>query len=75
MKMFRKIAIAAALVTVCSMPAFAATEYWVAKDAATKKCEVVTKKPDGTKLTDAGKKTYATKGDADKALKLLADCK
>lgn len=73
--MFRKIAIAAALVSVCSMPAFAATEYWVAKDAATKKCEVVTKKPDGTKLMDAGKKTYATKGDADKALKLLGDCK
>ena len=73
--MFRKVAIGAALLAVCSMPAFAATEYWVAKDATTKKCEVVTKKPDGTKLMDAGKKTYATKGDADKALKLLADCK
>ena len=73
--MIRKVAIAGALVAAFSIPAFAATEYWVAKDAATKKCEVVTKKPDGTKLTDAGNKTYAHKADAEKALKELAACK
>ncbi|KRB23180.1 MULTISPECIES: hypothetical protein [Mesorhizobium] len=73
--MIRKIAIASALVAIFSIPAFAATEYWVAKDATTKKCEVVTKKPDGTKLTDAGNKTYASKANAEKALKELAACK
>ncbi|MGX5831424.1 hypothetical protein [Mesorhizobium sp. 43Arga] len=73
--MVRKVAIAGTLVALFSIPAFAATEYWVAMDAATKKCEVVTKKPDGTKLTDAGMKTYSSKADADKALKELAVCK
>ncbi len=73
--MVRKIAIATALIAAFSIPAFAATEYWVAKDAATKKCEVVTKKPDGTKLIDAGKKIYASQANADRALKELADCK
>jgi hypothetical protein len=73
--MIRKVGIASALVAIFSIPAFAATEYWVAIDAATKKCEVVTKKPDGTKLTDAGKKTYTSKANAEKALKELAACK
>jgi hypothetical protein len=73
--MVRKVAFATALISVFSIPAFAATEYWVAKDASTKKCQVVTKKPDGTKLIDAGKKTYTSQANADKALKELADCK
>jgi hypothetical protein len=73
--MIRKVTIATALIAAFSIHAFAATEYWVAKDAATKKCEVVTKKPDGTKLIDAGKKTYTSQANADRALKELADCK
>jgi len=73
--MIRKVAIASALVAIFSIPAFAATEYWVAKDAATKKGGVVTKEPDGTELTDAGNKTYTSKADAEKALKELAACK
>ena len=73
--MIRKAAIASALVAIFTMPAVAATEYWVAKDAATKKCEVVSKKPDGRKLTDAGNKTYTSKANAEKALKELAACK
>jgi len=32
----------------------------------------VSKKPDGTKLTDAGNKTYTSKANAEKALKELA---
>ena len=51
------------------------TIFWVAKSAATKKCEIVDKKPDGTKMMDMGKKSYATKGNAEKALKDLKDCK
>jgi hypothetical protein len=73
--MIRKAALTGTLITLFSIPAFAATEYWVAKDSTTGKCEVVTKKPDGTKLSDAGMKTYKKKADAEKALKELADCK
>lgn len=73
--MLRKVILATAAVAVFSMPAFAAAEFYVGKSAATKKCEVVEKKPDGTKMMDAGKKSYATKGDAEKAMKLLNDCK
>ena len=73
--MIRKIAIVSALVAIFTIPAVAATEYWVAKDTATKKCEVVSKKPDGTKLTDAGNKTYTSKANAERALKELAACK
>lgn len=73
--MLRKVVFATAAIAVFSMPAFAATEYWVAKSAATKKCEIVDKKPDGTKLMDVGTKAYATKGNAEKALKELKECK
>jgi hypothetical protein len=47
----------------------------VAKDATTKKCSVVSTKPDGKKLTDAGTKAYTSQANAEKALKLLKDCK
>lgn len=73
--MIGKIVVAASLVAAFSIPAFAATEYWVAKDAATHKCEVVEKKPDGTKMMEVGKTHHATKADAEKAMKASADCK
>ncbi|WP_315927257.1 hypothetical protein [Mesorhizobium sp. SP-1A] len=73
--MFRKVLIATSIMAVFSVPAFAATEYWVAKDATTKKCEVVDKKPDGTKMMDEGKKMYTSKANAEKAMKELASCK
>lgn len=73
--MISKIVVAASLVAAFSMPAFAATDYWVAKNAATKKCEVVDKKPDGTKMMDAGNKMYASQANAQRAMKELAACK
>lgn len=73
--MIRKVLVAASVVTLLSMPAFAATQYWVAKDATTKKCSVVSTKPDGKKMTDAGTKAYDSQGNAEKAMKLLKDCK
>ncbi|MEP9373374.1 hypothetical protein [Mesorhizobium sp. KR1-2] len=73
--MISKIVVAASLVAAFSMPAFAATEYWVAKDAATKKCQVVDKKPDGKKMTDVGTKMYASQANAERALKELGACK
>lgn len=73
--MIRKVLVAASFVTLVGMPAFAATQYWVAKDATTKKCSVVSTKPDGKKVTDAGTKAYDSQANAEKALKLLKDCK
>jgi hypothetical protein len=67
--------LAATLVATFSIPAFAATEYWVAKSEATKKCEVVTKKPDGKKLMEVGMQNYQTKQSAEKAMKVAAECK
>jgi len=73
--MIRKVLATASVIALVSVPSFAATQYWVAKDAATKKCSVVDTKPDGKKMTDAGTKAYDSKGNAEKALKLLKDCK
>ncbi|PSJ52236.1 hypothetical protein [Pseudaminobacter soli (ex Li et al. 2025)] len=73
--MISRIAFATSLVVTFSMPAFAATEYWVAKDAATKKCQIVDKKPDGKKMTDVGNKMYDSLANAERALKELAACK
>lgn len=73
--MIRKVLVAASVVALVSMPAFAATQYWVAQDATTKKCSVVSTKPDGKKMTDAGTKAYTSQANADKAMKLLKDCK
>ena len=73
--MFRRSVIAFATLSLCSLPAFAATEFWVAKNASTNKCEVVAKKPDGKMMVEIGKAGYRTKGQAEKALKAAADCK
>lgn len=73
--MIYKVVIATALISAFSMPSFAATEYWVAKDAATHKCQVVSKKPDGTKMMNAGNKMYSTQSRAKTAMKEMAACK
>lgn len=73
--MIGKIVIAASLVAAFSMPAFAATHYWVAKDASTHKCSIVEKKPDGVKMMEVGKSSHTSKANAEKAMKAAADCK
>lgn len=74
--MVREIAIAAALLIQFSGPVFADTiQYWVAKDAVSKQCEVVTKKPDGTLVIELSKTIYKTEAEANDALKKLPDCK
>ena len=60
---------------VLTAPAFASTEWYVAKVASTKKCEVTEMKPDGKKLLMIGTAGHKTKADAEKALKADADCK
>ncbi|AZO24478.1 MAG: hypothetical protein E5W38_09140 [Mesorhizobium sp.] len=72
--MVRAIAIAILAAGIVGLPAMAA-EYWVARDAVSKQCEIVPKKPDGTLVIDLGKKKYASEGEARKAMEALPDCR
>ena len=73
--MVRQIAIAIALLIQFSASAFADTaQYWVAKDAVSKQCEVVTKEPDGTLVIELSKTIYKTEAEANDALKKNPDC-
>jgi hypothetical protein len=47
----------------------------VAKSAATNKCEVVAKKPDGKKLMEVGPIAQKNKKEAVAAMKSAAECK
>jgi hypothetical protein len=58
-----------------SLPAFAATDYYVVKDDGTKKCMVSETKPDGKKMMMIGKDMFKTKAEAETALKAATDCK
>ena len=73
--MFRRTVIALATLSLCSLPALAATEYWVAKSTSTNKCEVVTKKPDGKTLIGVGMTSHKNKKEAETAMKTAAECK
>ena len=73
--MFRRSVVALATLSLLSLPAFAATEFWVAKSASTKKCEVVTKKPDGKTLIEVGMIAHKNKKEAESALKAAPECK
>ncbi len=73
--MFRKYLIAGALIAGFATPTLAATAYYVAVDAKTHKCSVVTKKPDGKVMIVVGTASYPTKVLADAALKAAAECK
>ena len=53
-------------------PAFAATEFYVGQDAATKKCSVSDKKPDGKAMMMIGKTSFKTSADATAAKKTAA---
>ena len=56
------------------LPAFT-REFYVGQDAATKKCSVSDKKPDGTKVMMVGKTSFKTKAEAEAAMKADKDCK
>jgi hypothetical protein len=72
--MYAKYVLAAALVAASAAPAFAA-EFYVAQNAADKKCSVVEVKPDGKATMMVGKASYPTKADAEKAMQVAAECK
>jgi vancomycin permeability regulator SanA len=72
--MYRKCALASALIVALAAPAFAA-EFYVAQSAADKKCSVVEAKPDGKTAMMVGKASYKSKDEADKAMKAATECK
>jgi hypothetical protein len=70
----QKYLIAGLLVAGMVTPALAA-EFYVAQSAATHKCSVTAKKPDGKSMMLISNDTYKTKPDAMKAMKGMAECK
>ena len=73
--MHSKYLLAAALIAAFSVPSFAATSYYVAQDAKTQKCSVVTTKPDGKAAMMIGKAAYPAEADATTAMKAAKECK
>ena len=73
--MYRKYLAPALALVVLTAPALAATEWYVVKNAATKKCEVTEQKPDGKKTMMVGTAMFKTRALAEGALKGSADCK
>lgn len=72
--MFRRSMLALAAISMFSLPTLAATQYWIAKNDTTHKCEVTSKKPSG-KLMEIGKTAYTSKKAAETAMKAAAECK
>lgn len=58
-----------------SVPAFAASDWYVAKNASSHKCEVTAQKPDGKTFMEIGKMGFKTKAEAETALKSASGCK
>jgi hypothetical protein len=73
--MIRKMMIAGVAVATFAAPALAATEFFVAKDAATQKCAVMDAKPDEKAAMAVGTVSYPTKEDAEAAMKAAPECK
>jgi hypothetical protein len=73
--MFRKYVVTGLALAAFTVPALAATSYYVAQNATSKKCEVVSKKPDGKTWMMIGGKAFTSKAEATTALKADKDCK
>ena len=72
--MYRKYLLATALVVAFAVPSFAATSYYVAQDAKTHKCSVVTTKPDGKTAMMIGTAGYTTEAAATTVMKADKAC-
>jgi hypothetical protein len=70
--MSKRIVIAAVLIAIAT-PALA-EEFYVGQDPESKRCKVVTEKPDGQTMVMIGTESYATKEDAKAAKKASSDC-
>jgi hypothetical protein len=74
----KKILISTALVAFAATSAFAQTtvssEYYVVRDASTKKCTIVDKKPTTTTTTVVDNGTFKTKTEAETGMKTMKVC-
>jgi hypothetical protein len=70
----KKYVIAGLLVAGFVTPAFAA-EFYVAQNATSHKCSVMSKKPDGKTMMMLGTEGFKTKSDAETAMKGMTECK
>ncbi len=71
----KKYLIASLLVAGFVTPAFAAHQYYVAQNNSTHKCSIVSRKPEGTKLTMLGTDGFKTKSEARTAMNGMSECK
>jgi hypothetical protein len=63
------------IVVAFAMPAFAADEYYVVQDTATKKCTIVDKKPTTTTtVTQVGPVAFKTRTEAESGMKTIKVC-
>jgi hypothetical protein len=70
--MSKRIALAAVLIAIAT-PALA-EEFYVGQDPESKRCKVVTEKPDGQTMIMIGTESYATREEAKAARKAAAEC-
>ena len=70
----KKYVIAGLLIAGMATPALAA-EYYVAQNASSHKCSIVSHKPDGKSLTMLGSEGFKTRSAAESALKGMSECK
>lgn len=70
----KKYVIAGLLIAGMATPALAA-EYYVAQNASSHKCSIVSHKPDGKTLTMLGGEGFKTRSEAQNALKGMSECK
>jgi len=71
-----RLIVAAAVAASLVAPAFAADEFWVVQDSATKKCTVVDKKPTETNMTVVSPSgtVYKSKTEAETSMKTIKVC-
>lgn len=71
-----RLILAAAVVASFVAPAFAADQFWVVQDSATKKCSIVEKKPTESTMTVVSPSgtVYKTKTEAETGMKTIKTC-
>lgn len=68
-----KIILAATLIASFAAPALA-EEFYIVRDASTKKCTIVSQKPTTTTVTVVGDSVYKTRTEAESSLKTVKVC-
>lgn len=69
----KKPLLTAAFVLALATPAVAA-QFYVAQDPATKQCQVLAQKPDGTTMRQVGSGAYKSQAEAEQAIQSLDEC-